>query len=80
MSSDVLARHRAEIARAEKDARNNPGDPQVREAVARLRAEYAEKKIENYVAKVVAAAPPLTSEQRDRLATLIRYSERQAAA
>jgi hypothetical protein len=70
--SDELARRRAEIARAEKDLRRNPADEDARAAVSRLRAEYAEKRIEVYVQKVVAEAPPLTDEQKSRLASLLR--------
>lgn len=34
--------------------------------------DLAAARIEHYVAQVVAAAPPLTSDQRDRIATLLR--------
>lgn len=36
-----------------------------------LRRDYAAVKIEEYVAKVVAEAPPLTAEQRHRIAQLL---------
>lgn len=39
-----------------------------------LRRDLAAAKIEAYVAKVVAEAPPLSPEQRDRLAMLFRPS------
>lgn len=47
------------------------GDP---EAEALARRDLAAAKIESYVAKVVAEAPPLSPEQRDRLAMLFRPS------
>nr|WP_242600153.1 hypothetical protein [Dermacoccus nishinomiyaensis] len=37
-----------------------------------LKREHAAAKIAAYVEKTVAEAPPLTDEQRDRLATLLR--------
>ena len=39
------------------------------------RRELATAKIAEYVQKIVAAAPPLTDEQRDRLATLMRAAK-----
>lgn len=36
------------------------------------RRDLAEAKIVNYVEKIVAAAPPLSDEQRDRIAALLR--------
>lgn len=40
------------------------------EQIAAARQELAAAKIEEYIAKVVAEAPPLSPEQRDRLAML----------
>lgn len=34
--------------------------------------EYAEQRIAEYVARVLADAPPLTDEQRDRIAAILR--------
>ena len=64
----LLAQLRAGIARAERDSRRT-GDPS--QSVA-ARREYAAAKIEDYVRRTVDAAPPLTDEQRSRLATLLR--------
>ena len=33
--------------------------------------DHAAAKLEDYVAKVIAAAPPLTNEQRERIAALL---------
>lgn len=69
---DELKRVRMAIARGERDARRHPGDEEAKTRVAKLRAEYAELKIQEYVKRVVANAPPLSKEQRARLATLLR--------
>ena len=42
-----------------------------------LRAEFAALKLAEYIARVVAEAPPLTNEQRDRLALLLRGGDAQ---
>jgi len=45
-----------------------PDDPDLLDARRNLRAE----RLADHIAKVVAEAPPLTQEQRDRLAALLR--------
>lgn len=40
--------------------------------VTGARRDLAAAKIEQYITEVVASAPPLTQEQRDRLAALLR--------
>lgn len=45
------------------------GDP---ERVTLARRDHAAAKIESYVARVVADAPPLTPAQRDRIASLLQ--------
>lgn len=74
MSTNEMPSRRAGIARASSYAERHPADNEAQDVVAQLRAEYAEKKIENYVKAVVAKAPPLTPEQRDRLAAIVRAS------
>jgi hypothetical protein len=54
------------LMRAEKFARRS-GD---RGEVDRLRRQYVEAKIAVYVQRVVAEAPPLTEDQKDRLRSL----------
>lgn len=46
---------------------HGPHDPRTETA----RGELAEAKLADAIAKVVATAPPLTAEQRNRLATLL---------
>ncbi len=41
--------------------------------------DLAAARLEDYIARTVAAAPPLTPEQRDRLATLLRPTASGAA-
>lgn len=45
------------------------GNPSLIEAAYR---DLAAAKLEQYIERVVSAAPPLTSEQRDKLAALLR--------
>ncbi len=45
-----------------------PDDPDLLEARRSLKAA----RTEDYIARVVATAPPLTAEQADRIATLLR--------
>jgi hypothetical protein len=54
------------LMRAEKFARRS-GD---RSEVDDLRRQYVEAKIEAYVQRVVAEAPPLTEDQKTRLRSL----------
>ncbi len=67
-----LASRRAELARAERQKRLKPGDPERVERARQLRSDYKAEKLAEYVAKVVDAAPPLTPAQRDRIAALLR--------
>lgn len=41
-----------------------------------LRRDLAAAKLEEHVSRVVADAPPLTAEQRDRIAALLRGANR----
>lgn len=57
---------RARVASLTRSRKSN--DPELIEAKQRLRA----LKLEEYVTRVVAEAPPLTDEQRERIAGLLR--------
>ncbi len=72
--SHSLAQLRAELARAAMAAKRTPC-AETRATLDRLRGEYAEAKLADYVAKVVAAAPPLTDAQRTRLALLLKRGD-----
>jgi hypothetical protein len=50
------------------------------EAETQARRELAEAKIADYIRRVVDAAPPLTDEQRTRLAELLRPVRREGGA
>ncbi|MCU1590248.1 MAG: hypothetical protein JWP11_1504 [Frankiales bacterium] len=56
---------RARVARLSQTRR--PDDPDLAEARQKLRAARAE----DYIRKLVDAAPPLSAEQRSRLAVLL---------
>ena len=65
-----------ERARVASLSRNRPStDPELIDARRSLKAT----RLEEYVARVVAEAPPLTPEQRDRIAALLRPSDGAAA-
>ncbi len=49
--------------------RHHPGRPDLHDDARR---DLAAARIADYIARVTADAPPLTSEQRDRLAALLR--------
>lgn len=70
---------RAHLAAAAATAARNPEDPDAAAAVVERRREYAEVSLAEHILKVVAAAPPLTPEQRDRLAALLRPTASGAA-
>ncbi|WP_394279837.1 hypothetical protein [Microbacterium sp.] len=61
-SSVVIARNRLGVAAR----RGNPA------TIAEARRDLATEKIAAYVQRVVAEAPPLSDEQRDRLVAILR--------
>ncbi|GAC50102.1 hypothetical protein GOACH_19_01060, partial [Gordonia aichiensis NBRC 108223] len=71
--SSVVAHHRARVGALSRD--RQPDDP----ALAEARQDLKAATLESYVAKVLAQAPPLTSEQRERIAALLRVGPRPQA-
>lgn len=63
-------KERARVASLSRS--RTPDDPDLVNARRNLRAI----RLQEHVAKVVAQAPPLTSEQRDRIAALLRPTDR----
>ena len=63
-----LKQMRADIARASK----RTGDPI---SAADKRRDYAAAKLEDYIRRIVDQAPPLTEDQRSRIAALLRGGE-----
>lgn len=61
--------HRARLAALSRGRR--PDDPEVTSA----RRDLETERLADHIRRVVDAAPPLTAEQRDRLAFLIRGGE-----
>jgi hypothetical protein len=68
---DPLQIARACLARAEQKARRTRAAEDC-DAVVEIRREYLELKLTDYITRTVDSAPPLTAEQRDRLASLLR--------
>ncbi|MCA1707413.1 MAG: hypothetical protein LC808_30760 [Actinobacteria bacterium] len=64
--SPTLAALRAKIARTQRVRGARHPD------TIRVRQEYAEAQLTEYVKRIVSTAPPLSEEQRDRLASLLR--------
>ena len=65
---------RSVLGNAVKAAKGRGQEPKNDQAVLEARRRLAEVKIAEFVARVVANAPPLTSEQVDRLRELFRAS------
>jgi hypothetical protein len=68
-----LKQMRADIARASR----RTGDPI---SAADKRRDYAAAKLEDYISRIVAEAPPLTEDQRSRIAALLQGGDSNAAA
>jgi hypothetical protein len=66
-----VTRTRSRLANEVKRAKRDQDD-QSEERVADARRELAVAKLEAYIAAVVAAAPPLSEDQKQRLALLLR--------
>jgi hypothetical protein len=64
--STTWTSERARVASLSRS--RNTDDPDLVLARQRLKAA----RVEEYIARVVAEAPPLTPEQRDRIASLLR--------
>ena len=62
---------RAEIARAALKRKRNPEDPGAARELEKLRSDYRTARAAEYIAKTVEASPPLSNEQRRRLAVLL---------
>lgn len=67
--SATVAHHRARVGALSRDRAVD--DPELLEARRNLKA----LRLEEHIRRVVAEAPPLTDEQRDRIATLLRRGD-----
>ncbi len=70
-SSPERLKARSRLARKAQLAASDP-DPAAAEAVVEARRAYNFVTAADYIQAVVAAAPPLTQQQRDQLATQLR--------
>ena len=69
--SPAAAHHRAKIAGlgvGVKTGARRPDDPELKDA----HRDFAAAKINDYILEVLSSAPPLTDEQRNALAELLR--------
>ena len=71
MAVTTWTTHRARVAGLSRD--RLPDDPDLLAAKADLKAA----RLEDYIARVVASAPPLDPATRDRLALLLRGGDAQ---
>lgn len=78
MLSAAQRKARATLASRTAHAHRNPSDPEACSAIAEARVAYKLVSAEDYIRRLVDAAPPLTPEQRDRLAMLLRPIPRRA--
>lgn len=69
--SSTRARTRARLAAASAARNRRPTDPNAAAQVEDLAREYWTETLAEYVATVIAKAPPLTDDQRARLAALL---------
>lgn len=65
---------RAELASAAAQSARNPEDPRARAEVDDRRRNYRFVAAEDYVRDLVDEAPPLTEDQRRRLAAILQGS------
>jgi hypothetical protein len=68
--SPDIAHRRAKVAGLARAARNGTRQADDPDLVA-ARSDLAEAKIRQFITKALASAPPLSSEQRDRLRALL---------
>lgn len=61
---------RARVAALSRDRK--PDDPDLLAAKRDLRASLSAARAEEYISRLVAEAPPLTDDQRSRIAALLR--------
>lgn len=62
---------RSQLANSSRRAKSTPTAENLA-ALADAKRRYAESALAEHIARVVDAAPPLTAEQRERLAKLLR--------
>lgn len=63
---------RAVLGSASAQAARHPDDPELRQQVHTARRAYKFEHAKAYIDQIVAEAPALTLDQRDRLAALLR--------
>lgn len=72
MLSEQQRKTRSVIASASRALKKDPSDGRARSALENATREFRARSLEEHVRQVVDSAPPLTDEQCDRIATLLR--------
>lgn len=80
MLSEQSLRSRARMASAAARVARRPEDPEALAAAQDARRDYFAVALEDYIKRTVDAAPPLTEEQRARIAALLTTGGQNAAA
>ncbi len=71
MLTEQRLRARSRVGNLSKKAKQRPDDPAVLAELQQARRDYAAAALEAHIKALVDSAPPLTPEQRDRLAVLL---------
>lgn len=71
MLTEQRRKARATMASKAARASSRPNDPDALTAAQEARRDYYATALQDYIERTVAAAPPLTPEQRDKLALLL---------
>jgi hypothetical protein len=80
MLTEPRKKARATMASAAARAARRPNDPDARAAAQAARRDYYATALEDYIKRTVDAAPPLTPEQRARLAGILAGGGGQVAS
>ena len=80
MLSEQSLKSRARMASAAARAARRPDDSEAVTAAQDARRDYFAVALEDYIRRTVDAAPPLTDDQRARIASLLNTGGRNAAA
>lgn len=72
MLTQTRRQARARLASNAARAARRPDDLDAQQAVADARRDYRATALEEYIERTIAQAPPLTTEQRSRLAAILQ--------
>lgn len=72
MLTERTLQARASLASETRRAKRRPDDPEAQVRAEEARRDFYALRLEEYIERVVREAPPLTSDQRDRLSMILR--------